>query len=693
MAVFLSIFTLAVVLSAHAWMGIAERSVVPDGDENGLGDNTVSMLQTSLLVLTEPVKDDAHAYAKRLVAGWSHPLFADSRRDRRRFTVFPSFAAAGQCAGPFDEVVGATRSAMQEVGRAVSEAAEASVQIGVGAAEVTAQGGANAARRGVQAGADAAKATGAATQEIVGSGVVAAKGVVPVAEATAGAIMNVTEATRDAALGVALGVVALPGEVPEGEAVTLGGNSREDINIFVCLVVFSMTAAAACTVAIQKYFPLWMPAAGSQSAFTISILGASYALLVPGVINVLVSFNIVITVFDRRLSFTKDPFGKPGAQVESLVSLTRMLWHEGSVVGASFLVLFAVLVPVLKLILLILGERWRHSDDAARVQAARSSIITVQHLSKWASPDMFAYILVMYLIRGLDSPPVIFAPAQLDVGFVCFGVFCVVSTLSSNAIPLPKVPVPEAAAVPGEAEPAAPVLGVAAGGGKPNVAFLRGSTAMLRFVILGLGLCFTTLMVIGVSAPVMSLQLETATLMGETPLLPLLKPLLQPKIDRAIVDMASKVQADVSLTHCMLELVHWSSTKMDLVSAFAFAMIAIFVVFLPMLNMALLVAAGFKLIGAAASGDKLEPRVASALKAAQRMKHIEMLDVLIVGVVLVRYVGRVFASQGFSILLPEGLFVLLAAEAVHYTMYYVVLHHVSPPGQWLDDFKGAPGQK
>merc|ERR1740139_861340 len=55
----------------------------------------------------------------------------------------------------------------------------------------------------------------------------------------------------------------------------------------------------------------------------------------------------------------------------------------------------------------------------------------VQAISKWACPDMFAYILLLYLIRGMNHPRMLRSEMQLDLGFTCFSLFCVGSTIAS----------------------------------------------------------------------------------------------------------------------------------------------------------------------------------------------------------------------------------------------------------------------
>merc|ERR1719401_1285054 len=95
-------------------------------------------------------------------------------------------------------------------------------------------------------------------------------------------------------------------------------------------------------------------------------------------------------------------------------------------------------VPALKLVLMIVGEMWRFSDDPFRRCVSYQAVRFVQVISKWACPDMFAYILMTYLLRDLDlRSDIISSAGFLDTGALCFSMFCIFSTLSSPAVKLP----------------------------------------------------------------------------------------------------------------------------------------------------------------------------------------------------------------------------------------------------------------
>merc|ERR1719277_491873 len=116
-----------------------------------------------------------------------------------------------------------------------------------------------------------------------------------------------------------------------------------------------------------------------------------------------------------------------------------LLWDTGGKTGATLLVIFAMVIPALELLLLFVGELCRFRSSAGCGRAFRLGILWVQHRSKWASPDTFAYTLLVYLIRHLDHDPLILTRAQLDIGFSCFCAFCVCATVAALGFPLPEV--------------------------------------------------------------------------------------------------------------------------------------------------------------------------------------------------------------------------------------------------------------
>eukprot|EP00913_Durusdinium_trenchii_P000632 g585.t1 len=141
------------------------------------------------------------------------------------------------------------------------------------------------------------------------------------------------------------------------------------------------------------------------------MLIASYVLLVPGLTQVIFSFNIVVNVLGHRIDV--QPEKGHVACTETITGLVELLNRTGSRTGAVLIVLYAVVVPILKLLLLALGEAFRYSSARGCVMISRTCILVVQSISKWACPDMFAYILLVHLVRLLDNGSLILTAATL----------------------------------------------------------------------------------------------------------------------------------------------------------------------------------------------------------------------------------------------------------------------------------------
>eukprot|EP00929_Paragymnodinium_shiwhaense_P071963 TRINITY_DN36540_c0_g1_i2.p1 TRINITY_DN36540_c0_g1~~TRINITY_DN36540_c0_g1_i2.p1 ORF type:complete len:325 (-),score=36.02 TRINITY_DN36540_c0_g1_i2:161-1135(-) len=223
----------------------------------------------------------------------------------------------------------------------------------------------------------------------------------------------------------------------------LRGHAVSNVNLTLLLIIFIIVAATGVGHYIDRHHLWQLGARGHPKAWLLGMLAASYTLLLPGIYGVLFSYNIYIAL---QLDLYGVPVGfaenlTKVATTESMESLIRLLNHTGGHLGAFFVVLYAIILPCLKLVLLLLGELWRNSpEDSERRLMSRRCISFVQAVSKWASPDMFAYILLLYLLRHLGCPPEVQSKAKLDVGFLCFSIFCVSSTLSSLAIQPPPVP-------------------------------------------------------------------------------------------------------------------------------------------------------------------------------------------------------------------------------------------------------------
>lgn len=160
--------------------------------------------------------------------------------------------------------------------------------------------------------------------------------------------------------------------------------------------------------------------------WVLGMLASSYAILIPGIFLPL--FSLQIGAFDS-LSLQHS--------TDSMISFTNLLIDTGSHIGGAFVIIFAMVIPALKLSLLLLRVASKMKALQWLGSYARPAILFVQVISKWACPDMFAYILMQYLVRSLNHPPKLNGIMNLDIGFSCFSLFCLSSTVSSLGIRIP----------------------------------------------------------------------------------------------------------------------------------------------------------------------------------------------------------------------------------------------------------------
>merc|ERR1719221_1864107 len=186
---------------------------------------------------------------------------------------------------------------------------------------------------------------------------------------------------------------------------------------------------------------------------------------------------------------------------ENTLQLVRSTAEEGALLAAAFITAYAMVIPVLKLLLLALGLAWQHGD-AAKARWARRCILTVQFVSKWACPDMFAYIVMMCLFRGLNKPPHLKSNLDLGLGFSCFSIFCLGSTIACLGLRLPS---PTAQAREAEATE------------QRGTEVPRGLGRCTLLACVALAVAFAALLGVGVTMHCMKLHLDMGLLYKKNP--------------------------------------------------------------------------------------------------------------------------------------------------------------------------------
>mmetsp|Transcript_60107 Transcript_60107/g.158114 ORF Transcript_60107/g.158114 Transcript_60107/m.158114 type:complete len:490 (+) Transcript_60107:68-1537(+) len=437
----------------------------------------------------------------------------------------------------------------------------------------------------------------------------------------------------------------------------LGGNSFEVINVFTWSVLGVLAGASVVLYAGQKLqakvlgIPVRPSHAGvprTSNWVLFSFMGC-YSLLVPGLICPLFSYNLSALGGNVEMA----------EATHSMLSFIQQLWGTNCTSGALLVVLYAIVVPAIKLVLLLLSEVWRRQGPE-QVMKARRCVGVLQHISKWASPDMFAYVLLLFLMRSLNHPPTLQAVSQMDVGFTCFAVFCVGSTVAALGLRMP--PLPDGAK---EAEPRC-------------FGWMRRPAVQAGIVAL-LFAAFVPLLIVGLSQPSMSLKVDPNGFFEPNgPLPEMLRPIV---MSLGIEEIA---HAEVSIWQCMGKLAEWAGSG-EANSLIGFILFAVCAVAATIVDMLLLLAAALMTLrraarpvtpsneaSAPAGRDGAEPLL--LVRIAQVLKKLSFLDVAIVGIVVVVLGGQAYRVQGLILSMEMGLVPLFLAETCHYLAYYLVAY-------------------
>jgi len=429
-----------------------------------------------------------------------------------------------------------------------------------------------------------------------------------------------------------------------------GGNSKSFINFVAVCIVALVVASLGLGYAVDKgAFPSLVMPRGRPSAMTISLVVTSYTLLVPGLTGVSFSFNILLNVGDwLHLALFKDSQGNASPCTESTLSLIHGLFVHNNAMGGCFILLYAIIVPLFKVVALTLGEYWRCSEDEALVNRSRSCILTVHFISKWACPDMFAYILLLYLFRDLNQPPVLESFGHLDTGFAFFAAFCVLSTFAALGIrPPPKQP----------DEVAAPTLAT--------------RTLRLQTAISALTCMFWICLAVGIVGPCMCMRLDEKAFDRGEPADELAKVLVNK------LNLVERLSTDVSIVRCSMALARWVLFTGEVNMMFAFVLLVGFAVVVPVWHMMVLLKVAYQQDGVeAATTRQPNPKPDSgyaAIDSATVLHQIAMLDVCIMGVAVVLLCSGHYREHGLIMFPGYGLASLLAAEVFRYTGHCMVM--------------------
>jgi len=399
----------------------------------------------------------------------------------------------------------------------------------------------------------------------------------------------------------------------------------------------------------------------------------SYILLVPGIVCPFFRCSVAYTIMGIRWGLFSEPPDFDPTMELSILSFAGRLWSQ-SLMACMAVMFFAASIPLAKLALVIWIEKLSRREGPGDKQLAVKLLTAVHLMSKWVCTDVMGYLLVVSLYRDLQTRTGVEAESQLDVGFICFSLSCLCTSLlaTTHGSGLADFSIgPLEPVSPADPSKSRELLRIAAG--------LSG----LFLPLLYYGFCSTCLEMSTSLSSGFALELsrEKAAELGLNTPEEMLPPLLMPfkglvadtedHLMSSLVEAAEQhMFAGISLWRCIASAASWVMAG-DMASILAVTLFTFFVLVFVVADMVVLTMAAWQWH----TGRPVQ----KCLSWARVLKRAAMLDVCIVSVALMRWAGNISAENGGKMDLQLGFLAIVGAEVIHSALFYKVTSYIGAP--------------
>ena len=179
----------------------------------------------------------------------------------------------------------------------------------------------------------------------------------------------------------------------------------------------------------------------ARNVIALLLLALSYVALVPGLREPLLTLTAAVTVFGNSMELFRE--------TRSILQTIEGLHESGNDFVAGLILLFGIVVPVVKGVMLVTGLFLRGGP------VKRFFIGFARAISKWAMNDVF---IVAVYVAFLSAKATDNLDAKVEPGFYWFAAYCLLSLLSLQFLKVDTAPTaegPEAETPPGPSETAA----------------------------------------------------------------------------------------------------------------------------------------------------------------------------------------------------------------------------------------------
>ncbi len=155
----------------------------------------------------------------------------------------------------------------------------------------------------------------------------------------------------------------------------------------------------------------------SRNRLAIALALVSLALLWPGLVQPALTIKATMELFGTQHVLSNE--------TRSVVGAVRSLHQSGNDFVAGLIVLFSILIPLIKAVLMIPILARRNSAQSYRL------FLVVRSISKWSMADVFAVGVLIALLVAKGTANL---SAVAGTGFYCFTAYCLVSNAAFQAL-------------------------------------------------------------------------------------------------------------------------------------------------------------------------------------------------------------------------------------------------------------------
>ncbi len=172
-----------------------------------------------------------------------------------------------------------------------------------------------------------------------------------------------------------------------------------------------------CTLALARIASLSIPLMHSRNKLALGLTLISLACLYPGLTQPVLTITASIEI----LGNTREIF----RETQSITQSVRSLFESGNSFVASMILLFSILIPLIKALLVAVILFQKPGNARTRLYDF------VRSISKWSMADVFVVgvFLAFLAARALDA-----LDAQAGAGLYYFAAYCLLSNLAFQVL-------------------------------------------------------------------------------------------------------------------------------------------------------------------------------------------------------------------------------------------------------------------